>query len=100
MNKQDGKDNEIKQMPMYVETDEIQSRLPELLVCLLDGEMVVIKHRGKNIGYLMPRDEGRERELRELAEATAERFREAIKNLPKTERTREEDLELVRHPVE
>ena len=94
------KDNEIKQMPMYVETDEIQSSLPELLVCLLHGEMVVIKHRGKNIGYLMPRDEERERELRELAEATAERFREAIKNLPKTERTREEALELVRHPVE
>ena len=64
MDKREGKDNEIKQRPMYVETDEIQSRLPELLICLYDGEMVVIKHRGKNIGYLMPRNEEQERVCR------------------------------------
>ena len=78
---------------MYVETDEIQSRLPELLICLLDGEMVVIKHRGKNIGYLMPRDEERERELRELDKAAAERFREGFEKWCKTKTEREEAVE-------
>ena len=99
MDKGEGKDNEIR-MPMYVQTGEIQSRLPELLLCLLEGEMVVIKHRGKTIGYLMPRDEEAEHELRELAKAVAEQFREERKKWPKTGMTTEDVLELVRHPVD
>lgn len=92
-------DNKIR-MPMYVQTGEIQSRLPELLLCLLEGEMVVIKHRGKTIGYLMPRDDEAEHELRELAKAAAEQFREERNKWPKTGMTTEEVLELVRHPIE
>ena len=93
MGETSSKDNGIAKRPLYVETDEIQSRLPELLICLFDGETVVIRHHGKNIGYLMPRDEGRERELRELAEASAERFREAVEKWPKTRMTKEEVAE-------
>ena len=92
-------DNRIR-MPMYVQTGEIQSRLPELLLCLLEGEMVVIKHRGKTIGYLMPRDEEAEHELRELAKAVVEQFREERTKWPKTGMTTEEVLELVRHPID
>ena len=82
-------------MPMYVQTGEIQSRLPELLLCLLEGEMVVIKHRGKTIGYLMPRDEEAEHELRELAKAVAEQFREERKKWPKVNMSTEEIIELI-----
>ena len=99
MDNRESKDSKIR-MPMYVQTGEIQSRLPELLLCLLEGEMVVIKHRGKTIGYLMPRDEEAEHELCELANAAAEQFREERKKWPKTGMTMEEALELVRHSAE
>ena len=95
MDKQEGKDNEIMRSPMYVQTGEIQSRLPELLLCLLEGEMVVIKHRGKTIGYLMPRDEDVEHELRELAEAAAEQLREERKKWPKVNMSTEEIIDLI-----
>ena len=95
MNKNKGKDNEVTKRLTYVSTGAIQSRLPELLLCLLEGEMVVIKHRGKTIGYLMPRDEEQERELRELNEAAVERFRSESKERPKTEITREDIIELI-----
>ncbi|MYE54866.1 MAG: hypothetical protein F4X34_06695 [Chloroflexi bacterium] len=100
MDKRESKDNEAIRRPMYVQTGEIQSRLPELLLCLLEGEMVVIKHRGKTIGYLMPRDDEAEQELRELAKAAVERFKEYRRNRPKTGMTTEEALELVRHPLD
>ena len=93
MDKRESNDNKIIKRPMYVETEEIQSRLPELLLCLLDGEMMVIRHRGKNIGYLMPRDEEREQELRELDKAAAKRLREGLEKLRKTRVTREEIVE-------
>ena len=100
MDKREGKDAETTKRITYVSTGALQSRLPELLLCLLEGEMVVIKHRGKTIGYLMPRDAEREQELRELNEAAAERFKEYRRNMPKTGMTTEEVLELVRHPIE
>ena len=82
-------------MPMYVQTGEIQSRLPELLLCLLEGEMVVIKHRGKTIGYLMPRDEEAEHELCELAKAVSEQFREERKKWHSVNMSTEEIIELI-----
>lgn len=90
-----GKDDEVIRRPMYVQTGEIQSRLPELLLCLLEGEMVVIKHRGRTIGYLMPRDEEVEHELRELAEAAAEQLREERKKWPKVNMSTEEIIDLI-----
>lgn len=95
MDEREGKDNEVIRRPMYVQTGEIQSRLPELLLSLLEGEMVVIKHRGKTIGYLMPRDEDVEHELRELAEAAAEQLREERKKWPKVKMSTEEIIDLI-----
>ena len=100
MDKRESKDSKRIKKPMYVQTGEIQRRLPELLLCLLEGEMIVIKHRGKTIGYLMPQDGEVEYELRELTKAASEQFREERKKWPKTGMTTEEVLELVRHPVE
>ena len=51
MDKQEGNDNEGVKRLTYVSTSALQSRLPELLPCLLEGETVVIRHRGKTIGY-------------------------------------------------
>ena len=73
MDRKEGKDNEGVGRLTYVSTSALQSRLPELLLCLLEGEMVVIRHRGKTIGYMMPQNEERERELLELNEAAAGR---------------------------
>ena len=100
MDKRECKDNEIIRRSVFVSTEQIQARLPELLLRLNDGETVVIKHLGKTIGYLTPPNEEKERELRELAEVEVERFKEYKRNMPKTGMTTEEVLELVRHPVD
>ncbi len=73
MDKREGKNNEEVKRLTYVSTSALQSRLPELLLFLLEGETVVITHRGETIGYLMPQNEERERELLELNEAAAGR---------------------------
>ena len=73
MDKREGKYNEEVKRLTYVSTSALQSRLPELLLFLLEGETVVITHRGETIGYLMPQNEERERELLELNEAVAGR---------------------------
>ena len=96
MDKQEGKDNEGVKRLTYISTSALQSRLPELLLCLLEGETVVIRHRGKTIGYLMPQNEERERELRELNEAAAEQFRGERIQGPKVEISRDDILELIR----
>lgn len=92
MNKREGKDNEGVNRLTYVSTSALQSRLPELLLCLLEGEMVVIRHRGKTIGYLMPQNEERERELRELNEAAAGR---SGKGRQRVEIARDDIIELI-----
>ena len=80
----------------YVSTSALQSRLPELLLCLLEGETVVIRHRGKTIGYLMPQNEERERELRELNEAAAkQRFGKERTGQPRVEIARDDIIELI-----
>ena len=79
----------------YVSTSALQSRLPELLLCLLEGEMVVIRHRGKTIGYLMPQNEERERELRELNESASTRFGKERKGQPRVEIARDDIIELI-----
>ena len=95
MDNRESKDNETTKRITYVSTEGIQSRLPELLLSLLDGDMVVIKHRGKTIGYLMPRDEERERELRELNESAAKRFGKERKGQPRVEIERGDIIELI-----
>ena len=95
MNEREGKDNEGVKRLTYVSTSALQSRLPELLLCLLEGETVVIRHRGKTIGYLMPQNEERERELRELNEAAAEQFLGQRKQGPKVEISRDDIIELI-----
>ena len=82
---------------VFVETSEVQARLPELLLCVIDGETVIITHRGNRIAYITQPDEERERELRKEA---FERLREERSKLPKTGMTTEEALELVRHPLD
>ena len=82
---------------VFVETSEVQARLPELLLCVMDGETVIITHRGNRIAYITQPDEERERELRKEA---GERFREYRRKMPKTGMTTEEVLELVRHPID
>ena len=64
-------------------------------MCLLEGETVVIRHRGKTIGYLMPQNEERERELRELNEAAAERFGDERKGRQGVEIARDDIIELI-----
>ena len=96
MSEREGKDNEVTKRLTYVSTEALQSRLPELLLCLLEGEMVVIRHRGKTIGYLMPQNEERERELRELNEAAAEQIRGERKGQPTVEIARDDIIELIR----
>ena len=96
MNNHESKDNETTKRITYVSTEALQSRLPELLLCLLEGEMVVIRHRGKTIGYLMPQNEARERELRELNEADTERrLGKERKGEPRVEIARDDILELI-----
>ena len=88
-------DNEGVKRLTYVSTSALQSRLPELLLCLLEGEMVVIRHRGKTIGYLMPQNEERERELRELNESASKRFGKERKGQPRVEIARDDIIELI-----
>lgn len=89
-------DNGMRKV-VFVDTSEVQSRLPELLLCVMDGETVVITHRGNRIAYITQPDEERERELRKEA---FDRIRERRGNLPKTGMTTEDVLELVRHPID
>ena len=89
------KDNGTIERLTYVSTSALQSRLPELLLCLLEGETVVIRHRGKTIGYLMPQNEERERELRELNKAAAERFGDERKGRQGVEIARDDIIELI-----
>ena len=91
-----GKGNGIRKV-VHVETSELQARLPELLLCVMDGETVIITHRGNRIAYITQPDEERERELRKEA---FDRFREERRKMPKTGMTTEEALELVRHPLD
>ena len=95
MDNREGKDNEGVERLTYVSTSALQSRLPELLLCLLEGEMVVIRHRGKTIGYLMPQNEARERELRELNEGNAMRPGKERKGQPRVEIARDDIIELI-----
>ena len=76
---------------------EVQTRLPELLLCVMDGETVIITHRGNRIAYITQPDEERERELRKEA---GKRFHEYSRKMPKTGMTTEDVLELVRHPID
>ncbi len=95
MNENEGKDNEVTKRLTYVSTESLQFRLPEMLVCLLEGDTVVIRHRGKTIGYMMPRDEDVEQGLRELNEAVVERLRDERKDVPKVEITRTDIIDLI-----
>ena len=95
MDNREGKDNEGVERLTYVSTSALQSRLPELLLCLLEGEMVVIRHRGKTIGYLMPQNEAREQELRELNEGNAMRPGKEHKGQPRVEIARDDIIELI-----
>ncbi len=88
-------DNEGVKRLTYVNTSALQSRLPELLLFLLEGEMVVIRHRGKTIGYLMPQNEERERELRELNESASKQFGKERKGQPSVEIARDDIIELI-----
>ena len=56
---------------------------------------MVIGHRGKTIGYLMPQNEERERELRELNKAAAERFDDERKGRQGVEIARDDIIELI-----
>ncbi len=95
MDKSESKDNEVTKRLTYVSTESLQSRLPEMLVCLLEGDTVVIRHRGKTIGYMMPRHEDVEEGLRELDEAVVERLRDGRKDVPKVEITRTDIIDLI-----
>ena len=97
MDKRESKDGEVTKRLTYVSTESLQSRLPEMLVCLMEGDTVVIRHRGKTIGYMMPRHEDVEQGLRELDKAAAERLRDGM---PKVEITRTDIIDLVRHARE
>ena len=67
-----------------------------MLLCLLEGEMVVMRHRGKTIGYLMPQNEERERELRELNESAAkQRFGKEREGRQRVEIARDDIIELI-----
>ena len=70
-------------VPLYVETSSLQARLPELIVCMMRGETVVIRHHGETIGYLTPPDAEKELEIEEANRAEWERFREERKKWPK-----------------
>ena len=100
MDKRESKDSEVTKRLTYVSTESLQSRLPEMLVCLMEGDTVVIRHRGKTIGYMMPRHEDVEQGLRELDKAAAERLRVGRKDVPKVEITRTDIIDLVRHARE
>ena len=95
MDNRESKDSETTKRITYVSTEGIQSRLPGLLLSLLEGDMVVIRHRGKTIGYMMPRDEERERELLELNESAAKQFGKERKGQPRVEIARDDIIELV-----
>ena len=95
MSDKKGEDTEVTKRLTYVSTESLQFRLPEMLVCLLEGDMVVIRHRGKTIGYMMPRDEDVEQGLRELNETVAERLRDERKDMPKVEITRTDIIDLI-----
>ena len=77
-------------VPLYVETSSLQARLPELIVCMMRGETVVIRHHGETIGYLTPPDAEKEREIAEANRAEWERFREERKKWPKVKMSVEE----------
>lgn len=100
MSETKGKNSEVTKRISYVSTESLQFRLPEMLVCLMEGDTVVIRHRGKTIGYMMPRHEDVEQGLRELDKAAAERLWDGRKDVPKVEITRTDITDLVRHARE
>ena len=96
MNEREVKGNERVKRLTYVSTSALQYRLPELLLCLLEGETVVIRHRGNTIGYLMPQSEERERELSDLNESAAkQRLGKERKGRPRVEIARDDIIELI-----